>query len=79
VVGHVSAAESGTPATAAAKYLDKSHYGVALSPDEFRRITLWLDCNGNQLGTYTRVAEQMRGELVWPEIDVTPSDPLGMR
>jgi hypothetical protein len=62
----------GAMASPLLKYLDKSHYGVALTPDEFRRITLWLDCNGNQLGAYTRVAEQMRGEVVWPEIDITP-------
>ena len=61
------------------KYLDKSHYGVSLTPDEFRRITLWLDCNGNELGAYTKVAEQQRGEIVWPEIDVDPSNPIGLR
>jgi hypothetical protein len=60
-------------------YLDKSHYDVSLTPDEFRRITLWLDCNGNELGAYTKVAEQQRGEIVWPEIDVDPLDPIGMR
>ena len=60
-------------------YLGKSHYEVSLTPDEFRRITLWLDCNGNELGAYTKVAEQQRGEIVWPEIDVDPSDPIGMR
>ena len=60
-------------------YLGKSHYEVSLTPDEFRRITLWLDCNGNELGAYTKVAEQQRGEIVWPEIDVDPLDPLGMR
>jgi hypothetical protein len=69
----------GAMASPLLKYLDKSHYDVALTPDEFRRITLWLDCNGNELGAYTRVAEQIRGEIVWPEIDVNPLDPLGMR
>ncbi|MCF7734239.1 MAG: hypothetical protein K9N23_21330 [Akkermansiaceae bacterium] len=69
----------GAMASPLLKYLDKSHYGVELSPDEFRRITLWLDCNGNQLGAYTNAAAQTRGEVVWPEIDVTPLEPLGMR
>ena len=59
-------------------YLGKKHYDVNLTPDEFRRITLWLDCNGNELGAYTKVAEQQRGEIVWPEIDVDPANPLGV-
>jgi hypothetical protein len=62
----------GAMASPLLKYLDKSHYGVTLTPDEYRRITLWLDCNGNQFGAYTRVAEQTRGEIVWPEIDGPP-------
>ena len=69
----------GAMASPLLKYLDKSHYGVSLTPDEFKRITLWLDCNGNELGAYTKVDEQRRGEIVWPEIDVDPSDPMGLR
>lgn len=59
------------------KCLDSSHYGVSLTPDEFRRITLWMDCNGNELGTYTHVDEQRHGQIVWPEIDVDANNPLG--
>jgi hypothetical protein len=69
----------GAMASPLLKYLDKSHYEVSLTPDEFRRITLWLDCNGNELGAYTRVEAQRRGEIVWPEIDVNPADPMGMK
>ena len=69
----------GAMASPLLKYLDKSHYGVSLTADEFKRITLWLDCNGNELGAYTKVDEQRRGDIVWPEIDVDPSDPMGMR
>ncbi|MCX6875848.1 MAG: hypothetical protein NTW21_18865 [Verrucomicrobia bacterium] len=69
----------GAMASPLLKFLDESHYDVALTPDEFRRITLWLDCNGNELGAYTKVPEQTRGEIVWPEIDVDPRDPLGMQ
>jgi hypothetical protein len=68
----------GAMASPLLKYLDKSHYEVNLTPDEFRRITLWMDCNGNELGAYTKVPEQQRGEIVWPEIDVDPVNPLGM-
>ena len=69
----------GAMASPLLRYLDKSHYDVSLTPDEFRRITLWMDCNGNELGAYTKVDEQKRGEIVWPEIDVDPLDPMGMK
>ena len=68
----------GAMASPLLKFMDKSHYDANLTPDEFRRITLWMDCNGNELGAYTKVPEQQRGEIVWPEIDVDPANPLGM-
>jgi len=52
---------------------------VPLSVAEFRRISLWLDCNANELGAYTHVAEQRRGEIVWPKLDVDPLNPLGLQ
>jgi len=60
------------------KYLDKSHDGVELTKDEFRRITLWLDCNSNELGAYQDEAAQRRGELVWPVFDLDPANVLGV-
>lgn len=42
----------------------------ALTPEEFRRVVLWLDCNSNELGAYDNVEAQRRGELVWPKLDV---------
>lgn len=60
------------------KYLDASHYGVDLTKDEFRRITMWLDCNSNELGAYQDEAAQRCGELVWPVFDVDPVNPLGV-
>ena len=60
------------------KYLDATHYGVDLTKDEFRRITMWLDCNSNELGAYHDEAAQRRGELVWPAIDLIPSNILGV-
>jgi hypothetical protein len=58
-------------------YLDKSHYDVELTAGERRRITLWLDCNGNEFGAYIKLDEQRRGEIVWPGIDCDPLDPPG--
>ena len=58
--------------------LTAKHYDVKLTPDEYRRITLWLDLNSNELGAYTKVEEQKRGEVIWPELDVEPWNPLGL-
>ncbi|MCX6872347.1 MAG: NPCBM/NEW2 domain-containing protein [Verrucomicrobia bacterium] len=59
-------------------FLTAKHYDVKLTPEECRRITLWLDLNSNELGAYTNVDEQRRGEVVWPELDVEPWNPLGL-
>jgi hypothetical protein len=50
-------------------YLDKQHYGVQLSADEKRRITLWLDCNSEFYGSYENTAAQARGQIVFPTLD----------
>ena len=59
------------------RFLTSKHYDVNLTPDEFRRITLWLDLNSNELGAYNKPDEQKRGEMIWPELDVEPCNPLG--
>jgi hypothetical protein len=59
-------------------HLDSTHNGVKLTEDERRRIILWLDLNSNELGAYTKVAEQRSGAIVWPEFDVDPLNPLGV-
>ncbi|MDY0168601.1 MAG: discoidin domain-containing protein [Thermoguttaceae bacterium] len=51
------------------KYLDKSHYGVELSADDFARIVIWLDCNSEFLGAYEEPEAQQRGEPVEPTLD----------
>lgn len=50
-------------------YLEPSHYGVRLADDEFRRITLWLDCNSEFYGAYHDIQAQARGEIVRPQLD----------
>jgi hypothetical protein len=59
-------------------YLEKSHYNVSLTPEEKRRITLWLDLNSNELGAYLQTDKQKKGELIWPLLDVDPDDPQGV-
>ncbi|MEE8451317.1 MAG: hypothetical protein V3R99_05355, partial [Thermoguttaceae bacterium] len=58
----------GAHASALLKYLDESHYDVKLSPEEYHRITLWLDCNSEFLGSYENEAAQVRGEVVQPTL-----------
>ena len=51
--------------------LSKTHQGQ-VSADEFRRVILWLDCNSLRLGAFRDEAKQVRGEVVWPQLDVSP-------
>lgn len=60
------------------KYLYKDHYDLELTDQERRRITMWLDCNSNELGAYHDEEAQRRGEIVWPVFDVDPNNPLGV-
>ena len=46
--------------------LQKGHHDVKLTPEELRRITLWLDCNSDFYGTYENLPAQARGEIVKP-------------
>ena len=60
------------------KFLGKGHYKVDLTKEEFRRITLWLDCNSNEIGAYRHADAQRRGEIVWPVFDLDPDNVLGV-
>ncbi len=51
-------------------HLGSDHHDVSLTKEELRRVTLWLDCNSNELGAYTRADAQKKGEPVWPELDI---------
>lgn len=60
------------------KHLDGSHHDVTLTDDEFKRLALWLDLNSMELGADYNVEDQRKGKLVWPRIDVDPSNPQGI-
>jgi hypothetical protein len=49
--------------------LSKGHHDVKLSPDDLRRITLWLDCNSDFYGTYENIQAQACGEIVRPILE----------
>jgi hypothetical protein len=51
------------------EYLDESHYGVKLPPEDRHRITLWLDCNSEFYGSYENTTAQARGEIVYPTLE----------
>ncbi len=59
----------GARAARLSQYLEGSHYGVQLSPEDRRRIVVWLDANSEFLGAYEDAAAQSRGEIVWPLLD----------
>lgn len=44
--------------------LDQGHYQVKLSPEELRRVVLWLDANSDFFGAYEDTTAQARGEPV---------------
>jgi len=48
--------------------VDKGHYDVRLSPEELRRIIVWLDANSDFFGAYENDAAQARGEAVRPKL-----------
>ena len=48
--------------------LDQGHYDVKLSPDELRRIVVWLDANSDFFGAYENTQAQARGETVRPKL-----------
>jgi len=58
------------------------HKKIKLTPDELRRITLWLDLNSNEIGWIGNdrsvIKAQKEGKAIWPPVDVDPSNPTGV-
>ena len=50
----------------------------AVSSKDRHQIIQWLDCNSLRLGAYIREEAQLKGELVWPTLDVDPDNVLGI-
>jgi hypothetical protein len=49
------------------KKLEAADAREKLSPEDLRRITLWLDCNSNFYGAYKQVDKQASGGVILPE------------
>ena len=60
----------------------KQHKDVKLTKDEWKRITLWLDMNSNEIGwignDQSKINAQKAGKALWPSIDVDPTNPTGV-
>ena len=58
------------------------HKDLQLTADDWRRITLWLDLNSNEIGWIgndrKQLAAQKAGEARWPPVDVDPVNPTGV-
>jgi hypothetical protein len=48
--------------------LDQGHYDAELSPEELRRIIVWLDANSDFFGAYEDTQAQARGDPVRPTL-----------
>ncbi|MEI7901978.1 MAG: hypothetical protein WCK89_17130, partial [bacterium] len=64
--------QDGARASALYQMLAKGHKDVKLTPEELRRVTLWLDCNSNFYAAYSSPAQQARGEVVRPRWGIPP-------
>jgi hypothetical protein len=51
--------------------LEKGHYDVKLSENDFHRLTLWLDCSSMFYGVYEKEGgeAQLRGEIARPTLE----------
>ncbi len=58
------------------------HQDLKMSDDDWRRLTLWLDLNSNEIGWIgndrAQIAAQKAGQAIWPPIDIDRSNPTGV-
>jgi hypothetical protein len=58
------------------------HKDLDLSDDDWRRLTLWLDLNSNNIGWIgnddAEIVAQKQGKALWPPIDMDRSNPTGV-
>lgn len=67
----------GAQASKLGKSLYDETHKDAITAEDRHQIVQWLDCNSLRLGSYTREDAQLKGELVWPALDVDPDNPVG--
>jgi hypothetical protein len=47
----------------------RGHHDVKLTDEQWRRLTVWMDCGSPFHGAYERIEEQAQGKLVLPAIE----------
>jgi hypothetical protein len=67
--------EQGSRASKLYATISKPHYDLKLTPEEMRRLTLWMDTNCNFYGAYTDTAKQASGGVVLPKWGLPPGIP----
>jgi len=68
----------GARASSIGRAMLSEHHRRVVSEADRHAVILWLDSNSLRLGAYTREEAQLRGELVWPSLDVDPQNLLGV-
>jgi hypothetical protein len=69
--------EFGARASRIGKALHEGHQERVTEEDR-RKIYLWIDANTMEMGAFYNHAAQKAGEVVWPLIDVDPTNPIGV-
>jgi hypothetical protein len=57
--------------------LNETHTGN-VSREDLVRVVLWLDANAPRLGAFYDEERQVKGDIVWPKLDVDPGNPQGL-
>jgi hypothetical protein len=82
--------QGGARLSAMLAHLDPKHSKGRLTPQEVRRLIMWMDCQSNEYGASVELARQRQGDLIWPHgqqdadasifrpLDVDPWNPAGI-
>lgn len=68
----------GARACTIGRVLSSEPHAIHVPPAEQLQVIQWLDCNSLRLGSFIREDAQLKGELVWPCMDVDPKNVLGI-
>ncbi len=60
------------------KELLEKYKNGTVTEEQFHRLIMWLDCATMRKGWYNDTAKAKAGEVVWPEVDLDPANPLGV-
>ena len=61
------------------KELLEKYKNGEITDEQFHRLVMWLDIATMRLGWYNDTSQAKAGEVVWPEVDMVPGNPLGIQ